>query len=214
MNPTSSNADYDSLRKRAAYFALDIKRLEAELEGSSFLPSSHELLSEGDIQAERMLYQSRQGQYKADYNAAAAMVAQKQAAVQAAKEGYEKYHGMYAIAREKENRLNTLYTENAIAEIQLLEQQSQRIEVEQNMYAQSEMLHQAQAELDEAQRKLTSVDEAYKKDVMTSLVESRKQYYAFEEEIKKAEEDAQLTTIVAPCDGRVYNLSIHTVGGI
>ncbi len=214
LDPTSSNADYDSLKKRAAYFALDIKRLEAELEGKPFLIEQHDDLNENDIQAERLLYESRQGQYKADYNAASAMVAQKQAALQAAREGYEKYRGMYAIAAEKESRLQTLLAENAVAEFQLLEQKSQRIELEQNMYAQQDTLKQAQAEMDEAQRKLNSVDETYKKDVMTSLVEARKQYYAFEEEIKKAEEDASLTTIEAPCDGRVYNLAVHTLGGI
>lgn len=214
MDPTSSTADYDSLKKRAAYFALDIKRLEAELEGKPFQITADDALDDRDVQAERLLYESRQGQYKADYNAANAMVAQKQASLQAAREGYEKYRGMYVIAAEKENRLQTLVSQNAIAEFQLLEQQSQRIEVEQNMHAQADVLKQSQAEMDEAQRKMNSVDETYKKDVMTALVEARKQYYALEEEIKKAEEDAQLTVVEAPCNGRVYNLAIHTVGGI
>ncbi|MBQ7498613.1 MAG: HlyD family type I secretion periplasmic adaptor subunit [Selenomonas sp.] len=214
LDPTTSNADYDSLKKRAAYFALDIKRLEAELSGQPFLPDNYDDLTVNDIQAERMLYESRQGQYRADYNAASALLTQKKAALQAAKEGYEKYRGMYAIATEKERRLQTLLEQNAIAEFQLLEHQSQRIELERNMYAQQDMLEQAQAEMDEAQHKLSSLDETYKRDVMTSLVEARKQYYAFEEEMKKAEEDAALTTIAAPCDGRVYNLSVHTLGGI
>lgn len=214
LDPTTSNADYDSLKKRAAYFALDIKRLEAELSGQPFLPDNYDDLTVNDIQAERMLYESRQGQYRADYNAASALLTQKKAALQAAKEGYDKYRGMYAIATEKERRLQTLLEQNAIAEFQLLEHQSQRIELERNMYAQQDMLEQAQAEMDEAQHKLSSLDETYKRDVMTSLVEARKQYYAFEEEMKKAEEDAALTTIAAPCDGRVYNLSVHTLGGI
>ena len=214
MDPTSSTADYDSLKKRAAYYALDIKRLEAELDGKSFMVTFDELLDERDIQAERLLYESRQGQYKADFNAANAMVAQKQANLRAAREGYEKYRGMYAIAAEKERRLDSLLAQDAVAEFQLLEQKSERIEIEQNMYAQAEIVKQSQAEMDEAQRKMASVDETYKKDVMTSLVEARKQYYALEEEIKKAKEDAEMTIIEAPCNGRVYNLSIHTVGGI
>ena len=49
---------------------------------------------------------------------------------------------------------------------------------------------------------------------MTELVEARKQSYALAEELKKADEDARLATITAPCDGQVYNLTIHTIGGI
>ena len=46
------------------------------------------------------------------------------------------------------------------------------------------------------------------------MVESKKQYLAYQEEIKKADENQRLSTITAPCSGRVYNLSVHTVGGI
>ena len=52
------------------------------------------------------------------------------------------------------------------------------------------------------------------KDIMTSLVESRKQYIAYTEEIKKADEDQRLATVTAPCSGRVYNLAVHTEGGV
>ena len=49
---------------------------------------------------------------------------------------------------------------------------------------------------------------------MTALVEAKKEYYSVTESIKKADEDARMATIVAPSSGRVYNLAVHTVGGI
>ena len=49
---------------------------------------------------------------------------------------------------------------------------------------------------------------------MTSLVEAKKEYYSVTEAIKKADEDARMATIVAPISGRVYNLAVHTIGGI
>lgn len=214
LDPTSTDADYDSLSKRAAYYALDIKRLEAELEGKPLDIGKDDALTDNDRLAEQMLYESRQGQYRASREAAAQTVAQRQAALAAAQSGYEKYSGMYQIAREKEDRLEQLVREKAIAEFQLLEQQSQRIELEKNMQAQQKSLGQAQAELNEANEQLRNTEESYKKDVMTTLVESRKQYYAIQEEIKKADEDSRMATITAPCDGRVYGLAVHTVGGI
>lgn len=214
MDPTSTDADYDSLNKRAAYYALDIQRLEAELNGTSFSPKSDPNLELKDITAEQSLYQSRVSQHRAEMEAAANAVNQKQAALNAERVNLNKYDEMLEIAREKERRLIELSKENAISEFQLFEQTSQRINYEKTAAAQLDLINRAEAELSEAQAKLSNLDAAYKKDVMASLVESRKQYYALTEESKKADENQRLSTVVAPCSGTVYNLAVHTEGGV
>ena len=214
MDPTSTDADYDSLNKRAAYYALDIQRLEAELNGTSFSPKNDPNLELKDITAEQSLYQSRVSQHRAEMEAAANAVNQKEAALNAERVNLNKYDEMLAIAREKENRLIELTKENAISEFQLFEQTSQRINYEKTAAAQLDLINRAEAELSEAQAKLSNLDAAYKKDVMASLVESRKQYYALTEESKKADENQRLSTVVAPCSGTVYNLAVHTEGGV
>ena len=214
MDPTSTDADYDSLNKRAAYYALDIQRLEAELNGTSFSPKSDPNLELKDITAEQSLYQSRVSQHRAEMEAAANAVNQKQAALNAERVNLNKYDEMLEIAREKEHRLIELTKENAISEFQLFEQTSQRINYEKTAAAQLDLINRAEAELSEAQAKLSNLDAAYKKDVMASLVESRKQYYALTEESKKADENQRLSTVVAPCSGTVYNLAVHTEGGV
>ena len=214
MDPTSTDADYDSLNKRAAYYALDIQRLEAELNGTSFSPKSDPNLELKDITAEQSLYQSRVSQHRAEMEAAANAVNQKQAALNAERVNLNKYDEMLEIAREKERRLIELTKENAISEFQLFEQTSQRINYEKTAAAQLDLINRAEAELSEAQAKLSNLDAAYKKDVMASLVESRKQYYALTEEAKKADENQRLSTILAPCSGTVYNLAVHTEGGV
>ena len=214
MDPTSTDADYDSLNKRAAYYVLDIQRLEAELNGTSFSPKSDPNLELKDITAEQSLYQSRVSQHRAEMEAAANAVNQKQAALNAERVNLNKYDEMLEIAREKERRLIELTKENAISEFQLFEQTSQRINYEKTAAAQLDLINRAEAELSEAQAKLSNLDAAYKKDVMASLVESRKQYYALTEESKKADENQRLFTVVAPCSGTVYNLAVHTEGGV
>ena len=214
MDPTSTGADYDNLKKRAAYFSLDIDRLNAELEGKPFAPKDDPDLESRDIAAETALYQSRTSQNRSERLAAEMGVTQKQSALRAEQTNYDKYAEVLSIAQEKENRLEDLVAQNAIAEFQLLEQRSQRIQYEKTAQAQADTIAKAQAEMAEAQQKLDNVDAAYKKDIMTALVDARKNYYALEEEIKKADENNRLSTITAPCDGRVYSLAVHTVGGI
>ena len=118
------------------------------------------------------------------------------------------------IAQEKERRLTELMQLNAISAFQLLEQQNQTIEYSKSAQAQLDSINSIQAEIAEAEQNLANVDAAYHKDIMTALVEAKKEYYSVTEAIKKADEDSRMATIVAPTSGRVYNLSVHTIGGI
>lgn len=214
LDPTSAGADYTNLRKRLAYFKLDIDRLEAELAGTPFLPKADPDLESRDMMAEMALYQSRTNQNRSEAEAARMAVQQKEAALLAEQTNYEKYAEVLAVNQDKEKRLETLVSENAVAEFQLLEQRAQTIQYEKSAQSEVSMVAKSQAEVAEAQQKLANVDAMYKKDIMTALVDARKNYYALEEEIKKADENNRLSTITAPCDGKVYNLDVHTVGGI
>ena len=214
LDPTASGADYDTLKKRAAYYKLDIQRLEAELSGAPFDPEPDPDLEAHDLTAELALYQSRTNDHRTQKAAAEEVIAQKQAALESAKSVYQRYADGLVIARQKEDMLETLVEENAIAKFQLLDQQNSRNEYEKNAQASLDTITSTQAEIAEAQQKLANVDAAYNKDIMTAMVEAKKEYYDVLERIKKAEEDSRLTVITAPCDGRVYNLNIHTIGGI
>ncbi|MBR6268550.1 MAG: HlyD family type I secretion periplasmic adaptor subunit [Selenomonadaceae bacterium] len=214
LDPTTTGADMESLKKRAAYYRLDIERLEAELSGAPFSPKADPDLEAHDLAAELALYQSRTNDYHTQLRAAQDVVNQKRASLASAQAQHEKYSEGLVIAKEKESRLENLIEENAVSEFQLLEQRAQRIEYDKNAQATLDTINATMAEIAEAEQKLANVDATYHKDIMTSLVEARKEYYSVQEAIKKADEDARMATIVAPCDGRVYNLSVHTVGGI
>ena len=148
LDPTSTDADMDSLKKRAAYYKLDIDRLNAELSGAPFTPAADEDLEDTDRQAEIALYNSRQSQYRAQTASARSTIAQKTSDLHGARENYDKYQGMYEIAREKESRLKDLMQENAIAEFQLFEQTSQRIQYEKSAAAALDEINKAQAAID------------------------------------------------------------------
>ena len=214
LDPTTTTADYDNLKKRAAYYKLDIQRLTAELTGQSFTPERDPDLEAHDLAAELALYQSRTSDYQTQRQSRQDIIAQKRARLQATQSTYEKYAEGLKIAQDKESRLQQLIAESAISEFQLLEQQKETIEYAKNAQAELDEINSIQAEIAEAEQNLANVDASYRKDIMTSLVEAKKEYYSLTESIKKADEDARMATIVAPTSGRVYNLSVHTVGGI
>ena len=214
LDPTTTSADYDSLKKRAAYYKLDIQRLTAELTGQPFVPEEDPDLESHDLAAELALYQSRTNDYRTQRESREEVIAQKRARLEAARATYEKYNEGLKIAQTKEERLTELMEEAAISAFQLLEQQNQTIEYAQNAQSQLDEITSIQAEIAEAEQNLANVDAAYRKEIMTALVDAKKEYYTVTESIKKADEDSRMATIVAPTSGRVYNLAIHTVGGI
>jgi len=214
LDPTTTSADYDSLKKRAAYYKLDIQRLTAELTQQPFTPEEDPDLEPHDLAAEMALYQSRTNDYRTQRQSRQDVIEQKIARLQATQASYEKYAEVLAIAREKEARLESLSEQNAISEFQLLEQQRETIEYTKNAQAELDSINSIRAEIAEAQQNLANVDASYHKDIMTALVEAKKEYYSIVESIKKADEDSRMATIYAPISGRVYNLNIHTLGGI
>ncbi len=214
LDPTTTSADYDSLRKRAAYYKLDIQRLTAELTQQPFTPEEDPDLEPHDLAAEMALYQSRTSDYRTQRQSREDVIAQKVARLQATQASYEKYAEVLAIEQEKEARLVDLSEQNAISQFQLLEQQSRTIEYTKNAQSELDSLNSIRAEIAEAQQNLANVDASYHKDIMTALVEAKKEYYSVTEAIKKAEEDSRMSVIYAPTSGRIYNLDIHTLGGI
>ena len=214
LDPTTTSADYDSLRKRAAYYKLDIQRLTAELTQQPFVPEEDPDLEAHDLAAEMALYQSRTNDYRTQRQSREDVIAQRVAKLQATQASYEKYADVLAIAQEKEARLVELSEQNAISQFQLLEQQRETIEYAKNAQSELDSLNSIRAEIAEAQQNLANVDAAYHKDIMTALVDAKKEYYSIIESIKKAEEDSRMAIIYAPISGRVYNLNIHTLGGI
>ena len=214
LDPTTTTADYDSLKKRAAYYKLDIQRLTAELTQQPFTPEEDPDLEAHDLAAEMALYQSRTSDYHTQRQSRVDVIDQKIARLQATQATYEKYAQVLAIEQEKEARLIDLSEQNAISQFQLLEQQSKTIEYAKNAQAELDSLNSIKAEIAEAQQNLANVDAAYHKDIMTALVEAKKEYYSVSEAIKKADEDSRMATIYAPTSGRIYNLNVHTLGGI
>ena len=214
LDPTTTSADYDSLKKRAAYYKLDIQRLTAELTQQPFVPEEDPDLEAHDLAAEMALYQSRTSDYRTQRQSREDVIAQRVAKLQATQASYEKYADVLAIAQEKEARLVELSEQNAISQFQLLEQQRETIEYAKNAQSELDSINSIRAEIAEAQQNLANVDAAYHKDIMTALVDAKKEYYSIVESIKKAEEDSRMAVIYAPISGRVYNLNIHTLGGI
>ena len=215
LDTTKTQADVDQLKKQAAYYALTVMRLQAEMTNQPFTPpAADDTLAKEDIAAQVALYTSRRAKLAADQQKNAAAITQASAAVEGSEAQLAKYRSLTEVAQETEARLEQLMQEDAISYFQLLEARSTRVEYQRSAEATEKSIQEQQGKLAEAQDNLATTDSAYRQDTMSQLVEAKRQYNAVEEELKKANETNQQSVITAPISGRVNQLAVHTVGGV
>jgi len=214
LDTTKTKADVDQMTKQVAYYKMTMDRLNAEMEDKPFIPPTAKNVSQDDINAQVALYTSRRQQLEASLDKMDKTIAQESASIAAAQVQKEEYTSLYQISLEREGKLEELYKNNAVALFQVLEERAKRIQYQKTAQAQDEDIKKEQAKLAEAQEAKSTAVADYKKEVMTNLVDARKQYNAYNEELKKANETNQQSLITAPVSGRINQLSVHTVGGV
>lgn len=215
LDTTKTQADVDQLKKQVAYYDMTVSRLQAEMNDAPFVPpASDDDLAQKDIDAQVALYRSRRAKFSADQQKNQAAVAQASAAVEGAKAQLYKYRSLEAVAAEKEDRLEQLMQEDAISYFQLLEARASRVEYQRNAEASEKSVTESEGKLAEANDNLQTTETTYRQDTMSQLVEAKRQYNTYAEELKKADETNQQSVIVAPISGRVNQLAVHTLGGV
>lgn len=214
LDTTITEADVNNLRHQVAYYSLDIERLLAEQASAPFMAKEQPGLESRDILFQQNLYNSRLAEYNAKMAVAQSNMRQAEASLASARSGYVKLIDMYNIAKEKEERVEKLAVENAISTFILLDHQSKRVELGEDINAQQSEIAKLEWGLVQAQQQMDSINAERNRDITSSLVEDKKQLASYQEELKKAEEKDRLSHIVAPTDGRVSQLSVHTVGGV
>jgi hemolysin D len=214
LDPLFSAADLAKIKKEHAFYSLEAERLLAEREGRAFIPSGNQELDPKDVSVQMQLYYSRASEYKTKVSAAQAAVYQSEANLEAARINEQKYDDQLGIALEKERRIEKLVDQNAVAYFQLLDQRAKRMELERDLAAQREEVARCASAALQARHNLGQISAEHETEISTKLIDARKQVFANGEELKKAEEKNKYTSILSPIDGRVSQLSVHTIGGV
>lgn len=213
LDPTVSAADLARYKKEVAYYSLEIERLLAERDGVAFRPS-HPDYDRSDVEYQIRLKLSRDTEYQTRVAGAAAAVRESEASLQSSRLALDKYREQLVWAQEKENRFERLFREGGFSEVQLIDQRARRMELAQNVLAQSNDILKSAAVLRQNSEKLATISAERERDITSKLVEDRKLMQTALEEVKKAQEKFRLSRIVAPVSGKVAQLSVFTIGGV
>ena len=101
-----------------------------------------------------------------------------------------------------------------LRESEWLAVETERIEIVQNLKAEQQELAEAEAAIDVAQEQRRQALSEYSRDLLEDKTKVSTEVESLTQELKKATRSDTLQRIVAPVDGKVMKLAVHTVGGV
>ncbi|MBO9493050.1 HlyD family type I secretion periplasmic adaptor subunit [Thalassotalea sp. G20_0] len=175
--------------------------------------ASKEQSIESQIFEEQLLFQQIED-YKTSAHALISQEKSKRAEQQTIAVQVNKLKRVLPIIEERTQSLKALYDKSYGSKVQYLELEQQRIELEEDIKAQSAAVNQLAAEAEALQHELASLHAQTRRESLDQQELLRRQLDTLEQERIKAEELHDQQKIASPIDGTVQQLQVHTIGGV
>lgn len=190
LDPTLTDAEYQSTQQLYQKMQDNLARLQAELSGQV---SANEL-----DQFQDQLLVSRLKESQAAIN-------RQQSAIKAAQAELNRLQATLSFASTKERSLSMLAVEGAIPRLDYLDTQSQVASLQAEMRAKEQEIYQAQQELERLQS-------GRKNEILTQINQLTQEKISLEGQLKQAKEQRNRETIKSPVNGTVYNIKVVEAG--
>lgn len=173
----------------------------------------------GPVSAERLARERRlvAGQfdeYLGKLGRVDAEIARREAELASTRQIVAKLAQTVPIARRRAEDFKGLVAQKFISEHGYLEKEQSRIEQEGDLATQTSRLDELAAALRESRNQRTALVAESRRLTLESLAEAEQKIATLTQERVKAESRNRLMTLVAPVDGTVQQLAVHTVGGV
>ena len=213
LDTVVTEADMMRLRKERDFYRLDLARLHAEREEKPFVPpegvgSPEEVLQQQELSRLRLL------EFQARLDATRQQILVAQSALANAEEQEKKFATLLPIATEQRSRTEALVTGGRVSLFEHQNYVQREIEIRHDLLAQRAEVAQNKHAIRERETELKRAESEWFSEISSRIIDDRKQLETIEEELTKAEEKHRLSRILAPIDGVVQQLEIHTIGAI
>lgn len=118
------------------------------------------------------------------------------------------------IARQRAEDYKNLVDSNFVSRHGYLEKEQTRIEQEGDLATQISRATELDASIRENRMQRSALIAETRRTLLDSLHDAEQKIATYSQELLKAENQGQLTRLVAPVDGTVQQLAAHTVGGV
>ena len=213
LDPTASDADLSRLAHEHLAVQLDGERLRALMDGRPGLDAPKgvdpKLVA---LQEQRLLDQ--RSEYESRLESARLLVEQRQAAVEATRADSERLELIVPMLAERAAAYRKLLDNEFVGRLQYLEVEQQRVEKVQELAMTRHRLSRDLAALGEARTQWQVIEMEFKRTRLAELAEVETRAASLSQDVVKASQRARIQRLVAPIDGVVQQLAVHTVGGV
>jgi hemolysin D len=215
LDPTEARADLDALVYNRTQAALDAEVARVLLSRNSEEPfrgpegADPELVEQSHSQAQREIekHLATAAGFEAD-------MAQKDAALESNDAQIERAQLTLPLLQEKNETAKGLYDKKFGTRPPVLDSEQQLVEKRAELKTAEHNVHQLQAERRSIQAKLAEGRAGYMADATDRRTKALMKISQFNQDITKARQKESYRRLVAPVDGTVQGLKIHTPGAV
>ncbi len=216
LESTDSKANVGEMLVRLATLTVKMARLRAESNGSEVITflSEVEKRTPKLVQQERALFKARRESYLSGFASQQGLVLQKEQVIEQ----------VSSRLVHSENKLKLLQEQISISDELLKDELTNRYNHITLLKDESVLLSQidedkalikgSEASLVEAQEKLNEIRLGYQANSRGELEESRREHGELSQRMEKLKDSLKRTVLMAPVDGTIKTLNVHTVGGV
>lgn len=215
LDPTGTAADKARLTQELLSAEVEIARLSALLEPdpmTAYVPpeaasDTLKALNQSYLTAELQEQASKRASLQGEIRRTEAEIGTLQADVARALKKSDRIS-----ERVESNR--SLFEKGILSKMKLSEEEQVLDEALGELDVAKKRLIETRAALSSAKAQLSASDAEFQSNVHRRLTEAKEKASSIEQELIKADERARQQTLLAPVDGTVQQLDIHTVGGV
>ncbi|GLS13354.1 HlyD family type I secretion periplasmic adaptor subunit [Hydrogenophaga electricum] len=218
LDGESAGADVERLGLELEAALLQVSRGEAMLQwldgqADAVLARPPEVSEAAYLEGQRH-FAGQAGEYAAKRARIAAEVAQREAERQSTLAGVRKLEQTLPIADQRAQNYRNLVAKNFVSKHGYLDREQIRIEQQADLNSQRSRVQELEAALQQARTRGQELQAETRRLSLDSIDEGRQRAAALRQEFRKATARLGLMRLVAPVDGTVQQLAIHTEGGV
>ncbi len=211
IDPSITQSDLSSKQKNLSLLELEIDRLNALVNDRAFIPRP-DCNETSAIATQQMIYTSTRMAYDQQRQVLQEQIRQNDEQTLTAKADKSRLKQLLASAKEREARLKEVL--DIIAKREYEDAQNQRVEYQEQLTMKEHVIAQSQGKLNELTQQLRLVTQEYRNRLLAELTQKSKEATSLRTEVETTLFRNTKQQIIAPVDGTIGKLLVHTVGGV
>lgn len=213
---TQADAEKTSVGLQAAQLqAARARALLAAIESRKApVPAWPEGVPAARVEQEERVLAGQHAEFQAKRARMEADLVRREAELLTTREVVKKLEQTATLAKQRADDFRSLVEKNFISRHGYLDKEQARIEQEGDLATQRGRARELQAAIAQGRAELEAMVAETRRVALESLNEAEQRIAAFGQDYAKADSRNRMMTLIAPVDGTVQQLAVHTVGGV